>query len=237
MPFAIQSDQFSGPLDLLLSLIQERKLYINEISLAQVTDAYLSYLEQYQEHPVEETAQFVYIASTLLLIKSRSLLPDMQLTEDEQSDIAELERRLRQYRIYHQAALKLRKQWHEAPLIPSGYKVPIQAQFAPGNTTLEAISHTANRLVHTLPTKEFRPEVKVAPTMTLEQAVDALRTRIRSTTRLLFSEIKRGGNKTDIIVHFLALLELVKGGIVAAEQEGTFHDIVVNTDAVETPQY
>lgn len=237
MPFAIQSDQFQGPLDLLLTLIQERKLYINEISLAQVTDAYLSYLEQYTEHPVEETAQFVYIAATLLLIKSRSLLPNMELTAEEESDIAELERRLRQYRIFHQAALKLRKRWHTAPLIPSGYRVPIQAHFAPGSTTLEQLTHAADGIVHTLPTQTFRPEVTVTKTITLEQAVDALRSRIRTTTRLLFSEIKKGGSKSDIIVHFLALLELVKGGIVAAEQEGTFHDIVVATEQLETPQY
>lgn len=237
MQFAIKTEVFDGPLDLLLTLIQERKLYINEVSLAQVTDSYLAYLENYTEHPMAETAQFVYIAATLLLIKSRSLLPDMQLTEDEEQDIAELESRLKQYRIYRVASRGLRKKWNVSPLRPSAYKPPTVIEFAPGNLSLTGIENAARMLVRGFPVQTFRPEVKIASTITLEEAVATLRSRIRSTTRLLFSEIKKGGNKSDIVVHFLALLELVKGGLVEVEQESTFDDILVATDSTETPQY
>ena len=236
--FSIHTQQFDGPLDLLLSLIQERKLYINEISLAQVTDAYLGYLDNYTEHPIAETAQFVYIASTLLLIKSRSLLPNMELTEEEEQDIAELERRLKLYRIIRTASRSLGRVWESAPLAPSRYRPLEEVQFRPGKDLTLALMHdVAHSLVSSFPAQIFRPEVRVEATKSLEEVVGTLRERIQRTSRLMFSEIKKGGNKADVIVHFLALLELVKGGIVAAEQGKTFDDIVVASDTVTTPSY
>ena len=235
--FALKTDQFEGPLDLLLSLIQDRKLYINEVALSQVTDAYLAYLEQFTEHPVAETAQFVYIAATLLLIKSRSLLPNMELTTEEERDINELETRLKQYRIMRGAARTLGKLWNTAPLLPPRYKPVIVSEFTPSGITLPMVLTAVEEMIKTLPTQTFRSTVHVASTLSLEEVVERLRSRILSTSRLLFSEIKNAGNKADIIVHFLAILELVKGGFVAAEQSASFDDIVVNTDEVGTPRY
>lgn len=235
--FNVQTQQFEGPLDLLLTLIQDHKLYINEISLAQVTDAYISHLERYTEHPVAETAQFVYIASTLLLIKSRSLIPNMQITEEEAVDIADLENRLKMYRIIRTTARLIGKKWNTAPLLPSQYRPVIPIHFTPGGITLTQIHNAARHLISGFPAQTFRPEVQVATTLTIEEVVVKLHARIRKTTSLLFSEIKKGGSKPDIIVHFLALLELIKGGVVAAEQSNTFDDIVVATDSIETPRY
>lgn len=235
--FTIATAKFEGPLELLFSLIEERKLSINEISIAQVTDAYLAYLEHLQEHPVAETAQFVYVAATLLLIKSRSLLPDMEMTEEEQHDIAELEARLRQYRAMKASARVLGKLWNRAPLLPPRYRPAKQQGFAPQGVSLISLKEALERTVKTLPTVAFRATVHVAQTLSLEDAVEKLQSRIRSATKLLFSEIRKGGNKAEVIVHFLALLELMKSGLVAAEQSGTFDDIVVNTDNISTPVY
>ncbi|HET8580979.1 MAG TPA: segregation/condensation protein A [Candidatus Paceibacterota bacterium] len=235
--FSVRTRSYEGPLDLLLTLIQERKLYINEIALAAVTDAYLSYLSEHTEHPMAETAEFVAIAATLLLIKSRSLLPSMQLTEDEEQDISELERRLRLYRIFRSASRALGRRFNAAPLLPSRYRPLEPIRFRPGDATLEALHAAARSLLETLPSAAFRPEVRIAATMSIEEAVEKLQERIRRTARMLFSEIRAGGSKADVIVHFLALLELIKGGIVSAEQQGTFDDIVVVTDTIETPSY
>jgi segregation and condensation protein A len=235
--FNVRTERFEGPLDLLLSLIEARKLYINEIALAEVTDAYLHYLENAVEHPIAETAQFVYIAATLLLIKSRSLLPDMELTREEEHDIKELERRLEQYRIMHSAALKLGKLWGDARLLPSRYRPKAEAAFTPGAITLISLGNAIRHVLDELPTAAFRATVHVASTLSLEEVVSKLRTRIMNASRILFSEIKKGGTKADVIIHFLALLELVKGGIVAAEQSGSFDDIVVATEEIETPRY
>ncbi|HWP61085.1 MAG TPA: segregation/condensation protein A, partial [Candidatus Paceibacterota bacterium] len=95
--FAIKGEAFEGPLEALLDLIESRKLSISEISLAEVCDAYLAHIEQLPQLPLGETAQFILVASTLLLIKSRSLLPSLELTADERESVEELERRLACY--------------------------------------------------------------------------------------------------------------------------------------------
>ncbi len=72
--FTIKTDKFQGPLDVLLDLIEKRKLHINEISLAKIADDYVSHVNNLGQFPIAESAQFILIASTLLLIKSKSLL-------------------------------------------------------------------------------------------------------------------------------------------------------------------
>jgi segregation and condensation protein A len=89
-PHTVKTAVYEGPLDLLLELIEKRKLLINDISLASVTDEYISRVNSMESLPVGETAEFVALAATLLLIKSRSLLPTLILNDDESRDIKEL---------------------------------------------------------------------------------------------------------------------------------------------------
>ena len=98
--YQISLDKFSGPLDMLLNLVEERKLSINEISLADVAEQYISYLKTLEEISKEELAAFLVIASTLMLIKSRSLIPNLDITEEEATDIKELEMRLKTYQFF-----------------------------------------------------------------------------------------------------------------------------------------
>jgi len=91
--FSVETEAFSGPLEALLNLIEDRKLAISEVSLAEVTDAYLAYVEKLPGLPLGETAQFILVASTLLLIKSRTLLPTLTLSDDERESVQELARR------------------------------------------------------------------------------------------------------------------------------------------------
>ena len=95
--YNVKTHIFEGPLDTLLSLIEKRKLFINDISLAQVADDYISYVRSLTDFPLADSAHFVLIASTLVLIKSKSLLPNLSLTEEEQSNIDDLEDRLKHY--------------------------------------------------------------------------------------------------------------------------------------------
>jgi segregation and condensation protein A len=115
--FALETPVYQGPLEALLELIEARKLSITQVSLAEVCDAYLSYLEKLPELPLGETAQFVLVASTLLLIKSRSLLPSLTLTEEERESVDELERRLAQLRLIKNASKLLRKEWGTHPYV------------------------------------------------------------------------------------------------------------------------
>ena len=81
--FAIKTETFEGPLDLLLHLIEKRQFFINDIALAKVTDDFIAYIQERKDMPMGEVAQFIVVASTLLLIKSKSLLPVLDLTEEE----------------------------------------------------------------------------------------------------------------------------------------------------------
>src|ERR1700675_2175012 len=113
MPISIKTPVYEGPLELLLELIEKRKFLINDISLAAVTDEYIARVNAAVELPVGETAEFVALAATLLLIKSRSLLPQLELTSDESRDIKELEYRLALYQIIKETARGLQSQLHK----------------------------------------------------------------------------------------------------------------------------
>src|SRR5690242_6090904 len=115
--FHIETPSYQGPLESLLDLIDDRKLSISEVSLSQVADAYLSHMGKLTELPLGETAQFVLVASTLLLIKSRTLLPDMHLSDDERESVAEPERRLARLQIIRQASRLVKKSWGQHPYV------------------------------------------------------------------------------------------------------------------------
>src|SRR3989338_1944281 len=149
--FSVTTSDFQGPLDALLNLIEERKLSISQISLADVADGYLAYIEKLPELPRGETAQFIRIASTLLLNKSRSLLPNLELSDDERESVEELERRLARYAIVRKAARLLRAEWGKAPLLlphRSPARIPV---FKPAETSVASLSDAARRLVPMLP--------------------------------------------------------------------------------------
>ena len=85
--YSVSLDQFKGPLDLLLELIESEKLDISELSLAKITDHYLVYLHQHPDIPLEEMADFLVVASKLLYMKSKTLLPFLQPEEDAEQDL------------------------------------------------------------------------------------------------------------------------------------------------------
>ena len=110
--YTVKTGVFEGPLDLLLELITERKLFVNDVSLSQVADDFVRYLEEHEstgwQIPLGESAEFILVASTLMLIKSKSLLPMFILSEDEEESIHDLEDRLALYAKVKELALCLR---------------------------------------------------------------------------------------------------------------------------------
>ncbi|MEK9154322.1 MAG: segregation/condensation protein A [Patescibacteria group bacterium] len=235
--FALETEQFQGPLEALLNLIEERKLSISQINLAEVTDAYLVYVEKLQKLPMGETAQFILVASTLLLIKSRTLLPTLTLSEDERESVAELERRLARYAQIRKAAKVLRQAWGISPLFfakraPEG--API---FSPAETSIENLAEAARRMVSILPIPEALAKAAVAPVLALEDVIKQMRTRISSALKAKFSELTASRDKHEIIVYFLAMLELVRSGSLSATQDKLFSDILLEAENAGVPQY
>jgi len=109
----INQEKFNGPLDVLLSLIEERKMEITDISLANVTDAFLKYVGDLKQTAPEVLADFLVIAARLILIKSKSLLPTLELSNEEEKDINELKERLEIYRLFKEASQNIKEQYQK----------------------------------------------------------------------------------------------------------------------------
>lgn len=227
--FVVQTDSFEGPLHTLLSMIEKRKLYINDISLAKVTNDYIRYIADHQE-TIGNKIEFVSIASTLVLAKSKSLLPD-EVTADEEDEITELEDRLKAYRIIKECSVQLTDLFQTVSMYPP-IKSPqadiTHGLFAPGTTlTLELLGEKADRAITTLP-KESLPTARIENNVSLQQEMNRLQERCRETGSIAFSSAVRSADKRDQVVLFVAVLELVKGGRVEARQQRTFADITIH---------
>lgn len=237
--FLITTEHFDGPLELLIELVEKRKLLINDISLAAVTDEYMARVSQMQEQSLPNTAQFVALAATLLLIKSKSLLPVLELTEEEEASIEDLEDRLKQYQLYRDIADTIKQDFGESTLYTSQYAAPAEALFVPDKyCTTGELSFALERVLHALPKETPKLKAKVRPTVSLEEMIDRLHTRIEKQMSLRFSEIQhRETEPRNVIVSFLAVLELFKQGRVIVSQHTQFADIHIELEQGSTPRY
>jgi segregation and condensation protein A len=242
-PFTIKTEIFEGPLDVLLGLVEKRKLFINDISLAKVTDDYIAYIEQMQGVHMSHTADFIVIASTLLLIKSKSLLPNLSFTEEEERSVEELEDRLKAYKRIKELSVHIKNRFGKNTLFASRDPKP-EVIFSPSpDITVGAIVAAVKNILATLPKKEKLPEVTVKKIRSLEETIDDLSKRVQSALKMSFREFSKHGTvmnkeeKVNVIVSFLAMLELVKQGIVEVTQEQAFDDIEIETHNVGTPIY
>lgn len=236
--FSVQTDVYSGPLDLLIDLIEKRKLLINDISLASVTDDYMAYVAQFEKNPLREMADFIVLASTLLLLKSKSLLPILELTDAEEENIESLEHRLRYYQIFRNAGKVIssvfgKRLAHERPFVPSKHPLFITDTY----TTVDALRHAMNDVVKNLPVKKEKPKVQVRTVISLETMIDRLRDRIEKQFKFKFREFAGTGERTTVIVGFLAVLEMVKQGSLIVRQAVRFEDIEIEREISTTPRY
>ena len=119
--FKAKAGEWEGPLEVLLDLIEKKKFHISTISLAEITDDYVEYLNSHQNFPPATVAQFVLIASTLMLIKSVSLLPNLKLTEEETTNIEDLEQRLKIYAEMRERA-RARARARGPPALPAPWR-------------------------------------------------------------------------------------------------------------------
>ena len=237
----VKTPVFEGPLQLLIELIEKRKLLINDISLAEVTDEYIKRVSGMGELPLGEASDFIALAATLLLIKSRSLLPSLELSEEETRDIKELEYRLALYQILKGAARGLGKSL-ELPPLWEGESQPPQVFFVPDTrATVGELHAVMRRLIEEFPTFSQLPKVAVAKAVSLEEMIDKLARRVSAAIQLSFREFSGHGKPTtekrEVVVSFLALLELMKQGIIRATQQKPFSDIVLEGGSISTPSY
>ncbi len=235
--FEIKAVAFQGPLEALLDLIESRKLSISLVSLSEVCDAYLAHVEKMPQLPLGQTAQFILVASTLLLIKSRSLLPSLELTSDERESVEELERRLAHYAAVRKTAKLLRNQWGRAPLIAAEYAAGRPIVFAPAETSAGTVLSAIQRIVQTLPKPADVARATVAPVVALEDVIKSVHARLSSALRTRFSDLTKSVDRHEIILHFLAILELVRAGSASVSQDKLFSDITIELENLGAPIY
>lgn len=238
-PFSIKTGVFEGPLELLLDLVEKRKFLINDISIAAVTDEYMRHVALMQERSLTDTTQFVQLAATLLLIKSKSLLPVLDLTHEEEESIEDLEGRLRLYQIYRNASKLLQEQFGVTVSHGRQYAYKGKVLFIPdAYTTSNALRDAIFRVVEELPKKQEKPHVQVKSIVSLEEMIERLHARIQSHMKVSFRDLLQGDSeRTTVIVGFLAILESVKQGSILVVQAQRFQDIEIEKDSVAIPRY
>jgi segregation and condensation protein A len=236
--FTVRTASFEGPLELILELIEKHKLLVNELSLSQVTDDFITYVRTGEGFPMEDAANFINVAATLLLIKSRSLLPDLELSTEEEEDVESLTRRLALYEAARNAARDLGKIFGLRTMYAQGDREP-DVVFAPSrDLSLETLESALRTLLESKEKEAKLPEVRIRPLVSIEEMMDTLRDRVERALTLSFKEFT--GSKTEkveVIVSFLALLELVKMGAVEAAQYDRWGDIKITNLGASLPRY
>lgn len=235
----IKTAAFEGPIELLLRLIEERKLPVNEISLAEVTESYVAHIRSLSEYPLGYVTQFLVIASTLILIKSKSLLPMLELTDEEEESIEGLEERLRLYKMYGDMTTHIVASYGDMTSLPRSY-VPTETVFVPDpGITLKTLEKSLLEVFAEFPEKEPLPEREIQSVVHIEDLMNDLTTRIEQGFNVSFRDMtKKLGTatskkeyqeaKTYAVVGFLAMLEMVKNGIIDVLQDHTFTDIAIS---------
>ena len=243
--YKVKQGTFEGPLDILLSLIEQRKLFVNEISLAEVTNDYIAYVKSLSEEArnINDVSYFVLIAATLILIKSKSLLPNLSLTEDETEKIVDLEARLRLYQIIKNASIDIKTNFGAEIIFSPVDRIWSEPLFSPDPLiTVSNVVKSIEDVLKQVPKKEVKlPEIEIKKIINIDQVINSLTDRIQNAMNISFREFSQShgaGDKeearTHVIVSFLAMLELVREGLIDVIQNASFGDIEMNKQTLIT---
>jgi len=238
--YKVKAGEFEGPLDLLLDLIEKRKLHISDVSLAHVADDYIAYVKNLGDFPIAESANFILIASTLLLIKSKSLLPALEITLEEQESVSDLEDRLKKYKRIKELSSHVQELFGKNILFFREPPKNINPVFSPDEDIKTAkLLEAVRSILQNLPKQEKIPEVIVQKVISLEEMIGNLTSRIQHSLKMSFKDFSKAGkvDKVSVIVSFLAMLELVKQGVIQVTQEREFDDISMETGSISVPRY
>jgi segregation and condensation protein A len=225
--YELSLENFSGPIEKLLELIEEKKLKITELNLAEVTADFLNYLKQIEKVEPRLLADFVVVASRLLLIKSKALLPTLQITEEEEKDIKDLEARLRFYQQFKPAINLIKKMSEQSGISisrPLFFGRPA-AFYPPKNLEIKDLHNAVKSIFETL--EQFQKETKIVKLslISLEEKIEEITKRIGE--NLKFHELTKEKPREEIIVLFLALLHLLAKQLIKVEQKEKFSDIII----------
>ncbi|HQX17088.1 MAG TPA: segregation/condensation protein A [Anaerolineales bacterium] len=230
--YTVQTPVFEGPLDLLLNLIERAELDVTAVSLALVTDQYLAYINGMEELNADEISAFLVIAAKLLQIKSEALLPRPPAREAGEEDAGlALVDQLKLYKrfkeiggwMYKRQDANLRTYLRIAP------PPKVEPKLDLSNLTLEKLASAAESAFAKGRSKEPLGTIIAPPRVTIREKIDMIAKIMKDAQRSTFSAlVNDGASRLEIVVTFLAMLELIKRYHIDARQEGLFSDIEIN---------
>ena len=245
--YTIQTDVYQGPLDILLELIEKAELDITALSIAQVTDQFLDYVDSLKEDDITEVSAFIAIASRLLLIKSTVILSksDTVITNLDEDSGESLAQQLIVYREFKRLSEFLgNRESNEMRSLErlSPLDADIQPRLDLSGITIQDLAKIAAQVFSRIAPKEDLSAVMKSPRLRIKDKIRSILEKLKFTRQIKFSAITDSHSKVEKVVTFLAMLELIKRRIIIAEQDSLFSDIVItkedgneiSDDSVET---
>lgn len=239
--YAIKIENFEGPLDLLCHLIDKNKMNICDVKISDITDQYIDYINAMEEMNLEVTSEFIIMASTLIYLKSKSLLPsdvedEKELTEEE------LLRRIIEYKKYKEITKKLREYYDvyskRSYKLPDEIELPVQKLEKEYNKDLipELYSKLMNRSKQRLNTNAKNIEkIAITETYSVTEKVKEMFKELIRNKKFVFNKLfsTKTKNKNEVVTAFSGLLELSRRSKVITKQDKTFGDITVEKKKIE----
>ena len=241
MSIDVKLQVFEGPLDLLLHLIEKNQVNIYDIPIVTITEQYLEYLGEMQRQDLDVMSEFLVMAATLINIKAKMLLPK---EEEEEDPRAELVRRLLEYKMYKYAATELKDM--ELDAAGSIYRSPaIPKEVAEYREEIDPVELcdglTLNRLNEIFQMVMKKQVEKIDPIrskfgtiereeISIEERMDTIRDQVKGLKGISFRTLLEiQASKINVIVTFMAILELMKVGAITVRQDGLFDDIMIDS--------
>lgn len=232
-------EKFEGPLALLLQLIEKEEMDITKISLAKIADQYIEYIKKARDLKPEELADFLVVAAKLLLIKSRALLPFLKGEAEE--EIQEFEQQLKMYKEFLEAAKKIEaiigkkrfsfaREFNRQAFLASArlFSPPCLAGRQAKNLTAVDLANVFGEIIKSIKPAELLKEKSLEPMVNIEDKILAIQQILLEKIKISFNNILAGAkNKTEMIVSFLAMLELIKQKDIMVAQTEMFGEIEI----------
>ncbi len=229
--YRIATTVYEGPLDLLLELIERSELDITTLAIAQVTDQYLGYLRDLQDRDPAEVSAFLVMAARLLQIKSAALLPRPEAIEhtgDEEDDAEALARQLIAYRRFKQIATLL-TQREEAGLRSylrlAPAQIKVDARLDMNGIGLADLVEAGLQALGSAANLPYLSTVVSMPRITIREKILSILDMLKHKTTASFSSLLHTRSRVEVVVTFLAMLELIKRRVIEAHQDTLFADI------------
>jgi len=222
----VKIDQYEGPYDLLVELARNQQVNISEISLKDLTEPFLAYMQEHKISP-EIVASFIVVASTLLLLKARRILP--KLEDEEQEEIEQLTHRLHVYELYRKAGETLAHIWGNSRLLPAHFFAEGEKTFADSAMPQifpEALSAILEQKITSIP----KPRLEAHLTYrgrSIEEIFQLFQNRFRTAKKLIFQEHIQGTPRQEQVISFLAVLEMARKEEISLAQSEPFGELIL----------